>query len=130
MNCRVTLVWYGSMQSLMSAFRRTLGTSFCCRWFSCFLLLACLRGCVFSCLKAYLQSALTEKLEVIQCHLIELMSSVATPLNSTGAESKIARTRFDGSYTLMLENWIDSFDSLLPTLTKFILPVRYMCFNG
>lgn len=64
---------------------------------------------------------LTQQLELIQSRLLDVGSAVATPLDQS-SESKLARARFDGAATPLLEEWIDRMDDDLPPLRNFILP--------
>ena len=58
--------------------------------------------------------------------LQDIGSNIATPRSTTESEFKLKKTQFDpnGSLVQELEEWIDEFDSKLPKLTNFILPVK------
>jgi len=58
----------------------------------------------------------------IQSRLIDIMSNIATP-PQTSSERKISRTEFPAEEATKLEQLIDKYDTQLPKLTKFILPV-------
>ena len=64
---------------------------------------------------------LDEQLAEIQSRLLDLGSSIATPLPSASA-SKIRRAHFADENTDRLERWIDAMDEELPPLRNFILP--------
>ena len=61
------------------------------------------------------------QLAEIQSRLLDLGSSIATPLPSASA-SKIRRVHFAEDNTERLESWIDAMDEELPPLRNFILP--------
>ncbi|KAJ1982993.1 hypothetical protein H4R34_001535 [Dimargaris verticillata] len=82
------------------------------------------------------QNGLHEQLEEVQCRLLEIGSSIATPPDSS-SEAKTAATRFDGAWVAKLEQAIDVLDhdqwaeqpydivpiyQALPPLKNFILP--------
>eukprot|EP01104_Vermistella_antarctica_P014772 TRINITY_DN4705_c0_g4_i4.p1 TRINITY_DN4705_c0_g4~~TRINITY_DN4705_c0_g4_i4.p1 ORF type:complete len:241 (-),score=61.84 TRINITY_DN4705_c0_g4_i4:35-670(-) len=72
--------------------------------------------------------SMVERLSTIQSTLIDLMSSIATPLNDEGKnERKINRTRFSDVHTESIEAWIDEWDAKLPPLSCFILPSGGKC---
>ncbi|CAG8433737.1 10429_t:CDS:2 [Diversispora eburnea] len=64
---------------------------------------------------------LDKNLVEIQCRLIEIGSSIATP-RSTSNENKLSYTSFDEENVSKLEFLIDDLDSKLPSLNNFILP--------
>ncbi|CAG8645337.1 2331_t:CDS:2, partial [Paraglomus occultum] len=66
-------------------------------------------------------NGLDSKLVEIQCKLIELMSNIATPRNSTDGR-RLEYTVFDQENVRLLELWIDEMDAKLPPLKHFILP--------
>lgn len=66
-------------------------------------------------------NSLEYQLKEIQSRLIDLGSTIATPLQDTSPE-KIAKVKFDENQVQYLEQWIDEYDEQLPELTKFILP--------
>ena len=65
-------------------------------------------------------NALPPVLELIQGHIQELNSHIATPRGTTG-EARLARTTFPVRYAEHLETEIDALDDYLPPLTNFIL---------
>ena len=59
-------------------------------------------------------------------HIATPRSSQPTEIDTEGKSSiRFDMTQFDedGSYLRYLENWIDEYQSQLPPLTNFILPV-------
>lgn len=64
---------------------------------------------------------LRRQLEEVQSRLLDVGSSVATPLTSS-TEAKVKRVSFGEGHVQDLEKWIDSHTSTLPPLTNFILP--------
>ncbi|RHZ45284.1 hypothetical protein Glove_682g13 [Diversispora epigaea] len=67
------------------------------------------------------RNGLDKNLVEIQCRLIEIGSSIATP-RSTSNENKLSYTSFDEENVSKLEFLIDDLDSKLPSLNNFILP--------
>jgi cob(I)alamin adenosyltransferase len=57
----------------------------------------------------------------IQHALFDLGAAVATP-NTSASDFKKSKTSFDGESVSLLEEWMDSFEELLPELKTFILP--------
>jgi ATP:cob(I)alamin adenosyltransferase len=66
-------------------------------------------------------NALPPVLELIQGHIQELNSHIATPRESKTGEGRLARTVFPVRYAEQLETEIDALDDYLPPLTNFIL---------
>ena len=65
---------------------------------------------------------LLDQLRLVQCTLIDLGASIATPPGSSTAEA-LARVQFDGAaHTSRLEGWIDEHELALPPLRTFVLP--------
>lgn len=67
------------------------------------------------------QNGLDEKLTKIQSRLLDVGSSIATPLGIS-EDDQLERVHFDEEYVLELEQWIDEVDETLPPLSNFILP--------
>ncbi|CAD7701680.1 unnamed protein product [Ostreobium quekettii] len=61
------------------------------------------------------------QLETVQTYLLDVGSACATPITSSTPE-KLRRVQFDSELVQILEEWIDSMDEELPTLSQFILP--------
>lgn len=62
------------------------------------------------------------QLEEIQSRLLDIGSSIATPLKSS-KEHQLNRVQFSANHISNLEQWIDSYDdNFLPPLKNFILP--------
>lgn len=61
------------------------------------------------------------QIEIIQHALFDVGAAIATPRTS-GASSKIEKTRFDREEIEILEKWIDDMEGKLPPLHAFILP--------
>eukprot|EP00940_MAST-03C_sp_MAST-3C-sp2_P001894 g1894.t1 len=72
-------------------------------------------------------SELSERLSVIQSRLLDIGSSIATPLNDTSSQKRLERASFDPSHVVTLERWIDDLDSKVPPLRNFILPSGGLC---
>lgn len=66
-------------------------------------------------------SGLLEQLEEIQSRLIDVGTSIATPL-STSSKGKLDRAKFPEGKVRLLEQQIDAMDEELPPLKNFILP--------
>lgn len=66
-------------------------------------------------------SSLRSELTDIQSRLLDVGSSIATPVTSA-SRWKAARTAFPEEHVTTLEGWIDTMDDQLPQLTTFILP--------
>lgn len=66
-------------------------------------------------------NSLLQQLEEIQSRLIDVGSSIATPL-STSSKGKLERAKFPEGKVQLLEHQIDAMDEELPPLKNFILP--------
>lgn len=64
---------------------------------------------------------IANELEEVQCWLLDVGSSVATPTTSSTLE-RLDRVKFDPNLVENLEGWIDALDQDLAPLTQFILP--------
>lgn len=64
---------------------------------------------------------LKKQLLIIQNTLFDLGAALATPRTKAN-EQKLKKTRFGNEGVLLLEQWIDALDALLPQLRTFILP--------
>ncbi|GAQ81152.1 cob(I)alamin adenosyltransferase [Klebsormidium nitens] len=66
-------------------------------------------------------TSLLQQLEEIQSRLIDVGTSIATPL-STSSKGKLERAKFPEGKVQLLEEQIDAMDEELPPLRNFILP--------
>lgn len=66
---------------------------------------------------------LNDRLSEIQSRILDIGSSIATPLNES-SEKRLQRASFEDHHVLLLEEWIDELDADTPPLQNFILPVR------
>lgn len=62
-------------------------------------------------------------LQWIQSRLLDLGSHVATPISETTSDRKLEQTKFGVENVTIIEKMIDTYDSRLPKLKNFILPV-------
>ncbi len=58
----------------------------------------------------------------IQSRLLDIGSTIATPLD-TSTQEQLDRVLFDEQHVTTLEQWIDEMDAHLPPLRNFVLPV-------
>jgi cob(I)alamin adenosyltransferase len=65
---------------------------------------------------------ITDQLVQLQSRLLDVGSSIATPIKTSSAE-QLARVTFPAEITPQIEQWIDAMDEKLPPLKNFILPV-------
>lgn len=65
---------------------------------------------------------LPERLVEIQSRLLDIGSTIATPLDTSTPE-QLERVSFNDTHVQFLEQWIDDMDSHLPPLRNFVLPV-------
>lgn len=70
-------------------------------------------------------SDMCEQIRTIQSRLLDIGSHVATPRLTTDSTSKISRTDFSDDNITILEELIDFYDSKVPKLTRFILPIGH-----
>jgi cob(I)alamin adenosyltransferase len=66
------------------------------------------------------KNGLEDQLVWIQSRLLDLGSTIATPLDAN--EAKLSRVKFNPENLKVLETWIDEWDEKLPKLVNFILP--------
>ena len=78
------------------------------------------------------QNELRTKLEQVQCVLLDLGSTIATPESSANEAQRsrviplhLERVYSPPTHTPTLEAWIDELDQELPELRNFILPVAF-----
>lgn len=71
-------------------------------------------------------AAVSAELEEIMSRLLDVGSSVATPVD-VSSSSKLKRVAFDADLVLHLEESIDRMDEELPPLKNFILPSGGKC---
>jgi len=64
---------------------------------------------------------LCSRLTEIQSRLLDVGSSIATPIDNS-SNRKLERVKLPENMTTLLEEWIDEMDSELPPLKNFILP--------
>lgn len=64
-----------------------------------------------------------DDLQWIQSRLLDLGSHVATPISETTSDRKLEQTKFGIENVITIEKMIDSYDSRLPKLKNFIIPV-------
>lgn len=62
-----------------------------------------------------------DELHTIQSILMDIGSSIATPVSSS-TEEQLKRVAFDPVHVERMESWIDEMDARLPHLRNFILP--------
>jgi ATP:cob(I)alamin adenosyltransferase len=72
------------------------------------------------------KTKLSDMIEEIQNRLLDVGSSVATPIDSS-SEKKTTRVKFNEEHLTTLEKWIDELDHNLPPLRNFILPGGGVC---
>lgn len=71
---------------------------------------------------SHTNNGLGEMILEIQSRLFDVGAAIATPVNVSSSEQKLAYTRFPAVHTLTLERWIDELDSQLPLLKNFVIP--------
>jgi len=66
-------------------------------------------------------AGLKERLDWVQCRLLDAGAALATPASSTKDPALVAGTAFNPSTVVDLEMWIDDMEEDLPKLTNFVL---------